>query len=159
MRRHGNLHGAILMQKKTMFLMLMLLIAVAAFNVVSNLMMVVKEKASDIAIIRTIGASSMSVRLVFVMYGLLVGAVGIAVGLIAGTLTALVIGDIVGGIDRLLGLGLMDEYFIQYLPIDIRLADVVLVAGVSFAICLLATVYPAGRAAKARPVEALQYDS
>jgi lipoprotein-releasing system permease protein len=159
LRRHGNLHGAILMQKRTMFLMLMLLVAVAAFNVVSNLMMVVKEKAQDIAIIRTVGASSSSVRLIFIFHGLLVGFVGISVGLLVGVVLSLVIGDIVGGIDRLLNMGLMDEYFIQYLPVDVRFGDLALIAGSSMLICLVATIYPAGRAAKARPVEALQYES
>lgn len=159
MLRHGNLHGAILMQKRTMFLMLMLLIAVAAFNVVSNLIMIVNEKAGDIAIIRTIGASSNAVRLIFVLHGLLVGAAGIILGLILGSAIALVLGDIVGWFDKVLGLGVMDEYFIQYLPVDIRFNDIALVAGSSFMVCLLATIYPASKAAKANPVEALQYES
>ncbi len=157
--RHGNLYGAILMQKKTMLLMLMLLVAVAAFNVVSNLLMVVKEKTGDIAILRTVGASSNAVRLIFILHGLLVGAAGIILGLVVGTLMSLVISDIVSSVDDVLGLGLMDEYFIQYLPVDIRLGDMILVASVSFLICLAATVYPAGKAAQAHPVEALQYES
>jgi lipoprotein-releasing system permease protein len=159
MQRHGNLHGAILMQKRTMFLMLMLLIAVAAFNVVSNLIMIVNEKAGDIAIIRTIGASSNAVRLIFVLHGLLVGAAGIILGLLLGSAIALVLGDVVGWFDKVLGLGVMDEYFIQYLPVDIRFTDIALIAGSSFVVCLLATIYPASKAAKANPVEALQYES
>ncbi|MDG2071677.1 MAG: lipoprotein-releasing ABC transporter permease subunit [Pseudomonadales bacterium] len=159
MQRHGNLHGAILMQKRTMFLMLMLLIAVAAFNLVSNLIMIVNEKVGDIAIIRTIGASSNAVRLIFVIHGLLVGAAGIMFGLLLGCAISLVLGDVVGWFDRVLGLGVMDEYFIQYLPVDIRLNDMALIAGSSFMVCLLATIYPASKAAKANPVEALQYES
>lgn len=159
MQRHGNLHGAILMQKRTMFLMLMLLIAVAAFNLVSNLIMIVNEKAGDIAIIRTIGASSNAVRLIFVIHGLLVGAAGIMFGLLLGCAISFVLGDVVGWFDRVLGLGVMDEYFIQYLPVDIRLNDMALIAGSSFMICLWATIYPASKAAKANPVEALQYES
>jgi lipoprotein-releasing system permease protein len=159
LRRHGNLHDAIAMQKRTMFLMLMLLVAVAAFNVVSNLVMVVKEKAGDIAILRTMGAPAMSIRRIFVLHGLLVGSVGILVGLMVGVLLSLVIGDLVAAVDRSLGLGLMDEYFIQYLPVDIRIGDLLLIGSVSFAICLVATLYPASRAAASHPVEALQYEA
>jgi len=157
-QRYGNLHGAIHMQKKTMFLMLMLLIAVAAFNVVSNLMMVVKEKAADIAIIRTVGASINAVRIIFIMHGVLVGTVGVTIGLVLGTGLALIIDDVVLTLDGMLKLGLMDEYFIQYLPVDIRLEDILLIASSSLAICFIATIYPAGKAAKANPVEALQYE-
>lgn len=159
LRRHGNLHDAIVMQKRTMFLMLMLLVAVAAFNVVSNLVMVVKEKSGDIAILRTVGASALSIRRIFVLHGLLVGAAGILVGLLVGVLMSLVVGDVVAAADRGLNLGLMDEYFIQYLPIDVRMSDLLLIASVSFAICLVATLYPASKAAASRPVEALQYES
>lgn len=158
-QRYGNLHGAIHMQKKTMFLMLMLLVAVAAFNVVSNLMMVVKEKAGDIAIIRTMGASTNAVRIIFITHGVLVGAVGVTIGLVLGTGLALIIDDVVLTMDGVLKLGLMDEYFIQYLPVDIRLEDILLIAVSSLAICFIATIYPAGKAAKANPVEALQYES
>ena len=158
-QRYGNLHGAILMQKKTMFLMLMLLVAVAAFNVVSNLMMIVKEKSGDIAIIRTVGASTGAVRIIFIMHGVLVGAVGVVVGVLIGVCMALVIDDLVLTLDGVLKLGLMDEYFIQYLPVDIRIEDILLIAGSSLAICFFATIYPAGKAAKANPVEALQYES
>ena len=137
----------------------MLLVAVAAFNVVSNLMMVVKEKAGDIAIIRTMGASTNAVRIIFIMHGVLVGAVGVTIGLVLGTGLALIIDDVVLTMDGVLKLGLMDEYFIQYLPVDIRLEDILLIAVSSLAICFIATIYPAGKAAKANPVEALQYES
>jgi len=80
-------------------------------------------------------------------------------GLLLGSAIALVLDDVVGWFDRVLGLGVMDEYFIQYLPVDIRFTDIVLIAGSSFIICLLATIYPASKAAKANPVEALQYEA
>ena len=157
--RHGNLYGAILMQKRIMFLILMLMIAVAAFNVVSTLFMVVDERAGDIAIIRTIRASTNSIRNLFIIYGVVVGSVGIFFGIFFGISFSFVIDDLVKQLDSILGLGLMDEYFIQYLPIDIRLEDICLVALSSISICSLATIYPAWKAARANPVEALQYES
>ncbi|MBQ74676.1 MAG: lipoprotein-releasing system transmembrane subunit LolC [Gammaproteobacteria bacterium] len=158
MGRHGNLYDAIQMQKTTMFLLLLLLVAVAAFNVVSNLMMTVQDKYSDIAILRTIGASPGSIRAIFIMHGCLVGVLGITIGLVLGALLANWLGDIYGFIDESFGLGIMDEYFIQYLPTRLLAGDIVVVATVSFAICLAATIYPASKAAAANPVEALQYE-
>jgi lipoprotein-releasing system permease protein len=146
------------MQKTTMFLLLLLLVAVAAFNVVSNLMMTVQDKYSDIAILRTIGASPGSIRAIFIMHGCLVGVLGITIGLVLGALLANWLGDIYGFIDESFGLGIMDEYFIQYLPTRLLAGDIVVVATVSFAICLAATIYPASKAAAANPVEALQYE-
>ena len=157
MRRHGNLYDAIQMQKTTMFLLLLILVAVAAFNVVSNLMMTVQDKYADIAILRTIGASPGSIRAVFIMHGCIVGTVGITIGIALGTLLATWLSDIYGFIDEGFGLGIMDEYFIQYLPTHVLASDIAVIAVVSFAICLAATIYPASRAAAANPVEALKY--
>ena len=140
--------------------MLMLLVAVAAFNVVFK-----PVDGSERENGRHCYSSNQQVHhqmryvLIFILHGLLVGAAGIILGLVVGTLMSLVISDIVSSVDDVLGLGLMDEYFIQYLPVDIRLGDMILVASVSFLICLAATVYPAGKAAQANPVEALQYES
>lgn len=159
MRRYGTLYDAIALQKTTMFLLLLILIAVAAFNVVSNLIMTVDDKRSDIAILRTLGATPGRIMAVFVMHGALVGAIGVLLGCAIGSLVAVFLGDIYGAVDAALGVGLMDEYFIQYLPSSLRAGDVGLVAAVSFLICLVATLYPARRAANARPVEALQYDA
>lgn len=158
MRRHGNLYDAIQMQKTTMFLLLLMLVAVAAFNVVSNLMMTVQDKRSDIAILRTMGASRGSIRTIFILHGCFVGIVGIAIGILTGSLLAFWLGDIYRIVDDFLGLGLMDEYFIQYLPTRVLGSDLVVIAIVSFLICLLATIYPASRAAAANPIEALQYE-
>lgn len=158
MRRHGNLYDAIQMQKTTMFLLLLMLVAVAAFNVVSNLMMTVQDKRADIAILRTMGASQGSIRSIFIFHGCLVGIVGISIGILLGCLLAFWLGDIYRFIDGVLNLGLMDEYFIQYLPTKILASDLVVIAIVSFLICFLATIYPATRAAAANSIEALQYE-
>jgi len=158
MNRFGNLYGAIETQKSTMFLLLSMLVAVAAFNVVSNLVMTVDDKRGDIAILRTLGASPRSVLTIFVMHGALVGAIGVALGVVIGVITATWVSEIYRAIDQTLHLGLMDEYFIHYLPSQVQAGDVITVALVSMAICLLATLYPAWKAAKAHPVEALAYD-
>ncbi len=158
MRRHGNLYDAIQMQKTTMFLLLLMLVAVAAFNVVSNLMMTVQDKRSDIAILRTMGASPSSIRRIFILHGIFVGIIGITIGILLGSLVAIWLGDIYLFIDDKLGLGLMDEYFIQYLPTRVLMADLLVIAVVSFLICLVATIYPATRAAKANTIETLHYE-
>jgi lipoprotein-releasing system permease protein len=158
MGRHGNLYDAIQMQKTTMFLLLLLLVAVAAFNVVSNLMMTVQDKYSDIAILRTIGASPGSIRAVFIMHGCLVGVLGITTVIVLGALLTNWLSEIYVLIDEAFGLGIMDEYFIQYLPTRLLAGDILIIAAVSFVICLLATIYPATKAAAANPVEALRYE-
>lgn len=158
MRRHGNLYDAIQMQKTTMFLLLLMLVAVAAFNVVSNLMMTVQDKRSDIAIMRTMGASPGSIRRIFILHGIFVGVTGIGIGLVLGSVLAYWLSDIYFFIDNNLGLGLMDEYFIQYLPTKLLASDLFVIGIVSFLICLIATIYPASKAAAANPIEALQYE-
>ena len=158
MRRYGNLYDAIAVQKTTMFLLLLMLVAVAAFNVVSNLMMTVNDKQGDIGILRTLGASKEAIVTIFILHGALVGAIGISLGVLAGIGLALVISDLYLFIDSALALGMMDEYFVHYLPSKVLPADILLVAGVSMLICLLATLYPAFQAARSNPVEALQYE-
>lgn len=158
LRRHGNLYSAIQTQKTTLFLLLLMLVAVAAFNLVSNLIMIVNQRKGDIAIFRTMGASRGSIMQIFLLHGFLIGLIGIAVGLVLGSLTAIFITPIYSALDQALGLGLMDEYFIHYLPSQILAADLVLVGGVSALICFFATVYPAFQAARTPPVEALRYE-
>ncbi|MCB1691894.1 MAG: lipoprotein-releasing ABC transporter permease subunit [Pseudomonadales bacterium] len=159
MRRYGNLYDAIQLQKSTMFLLLLMLVAVAAFNVVSNLVMTVNDKRGDIAILRTLGASPGSIMRIFIMHGVLVGAVGVVIGIMVGVVVSLYLGPIYTAVDNVLGLGLMDEYFIHYLPSRLLAGDVVVVGVVSLVICLLSTIYPAWKAATSHPVEALQYDA
>lgn len=158
MRRYGNLYDAIAVQKTTMFLLLLMLVAVAAFNVVSNLMMTVNDKQGDIGILRTLGASKEAIVTIFILHGALVGAIGISLGVLAGIGLALVVSDLYLFIDSTLALGIMDEYFVHYLPAEVLPADILQVAGVSMLICLLATLYPAFQAARSNPVEALQYE-
>ncbi|MFT6016187.1 MAG: lipoprotein-releasing system permease protein [Candidatus Azotimanducaceae bacterium] len=158
LRRHGNLYDAIQTQKTTLFLLLLMLVAVAAFNIVSNLILIVNEKRADIAILRTMGASSREILQIFLYQGLLIGAAGIIVGLIIGGVTAVYVTSLYQWFDQSLGLGLMDEYFIHYLPSQILVSDLVLIGFVSLFICFLATLYPAYVAGKTLPAEALRYE-
>lgn len=158
MQRHGNLYDAIEMQKSTMFLLLLLLVAVAAFNVIANLILTVKDKTSDIAILRTLGASPRSIMALFVFHGALVGTTGVFMGLFLGIISSIYAGDIYQGVEGALGPGLMDEYFIHYLPTRVLASDVITVGLISLAICLVVTLYPAYKASRELPIEALQYD-
>ena len=158
MHSHGNLYAAIRMQKATMFLLLLLLIAVAAFNVVSSLVITVTERRDDIAVLRTLGAGRGAVGVVFLVHGVIVGGVGVAAGLAIGTLFAMAAPGAYAALDGALQLGLMDEYFIHYLPSEVQFGDLWQIAAASMGITLLASVYPAFRAAATDPVEILQYD-
>ena len=158
MRRHGNLYDAIQTQKSTLFLLLLMLIAVAAFNLVSNLVMIVNEKQGDVAILRTMGASTGQILMIFVFQGVAIGTAGVVVGLFIGCLVANYITEVYAFIDGLLQLGIMDEYFIHYLPSEILLADLMKISFVSLLISFIATLYPSYVAGRADPVEALRYE-
>lgn len=158
LRRHGNLYSAIQTQKTTLFLLLLMLVAVAAFNLISNLVMIVNQRKTDIAIFRTMGASRGSVLQIFVWHGFFIGLVGIVLGLVIGSMLASFITPIYATLDGLFNLHLMDEYFIHYLPSQILVSDLVMVGGVSAIICFLATLYPAFVASRVPPVEALRYE-
>tara|TARA_E500000331_G_scaffold2539_2_gene2677 strand:+ start:5099 stop:6313 length:1215 start_codon:yes stop_codon:yes gene_type:complete len=158
MGRHGNLYDAIAVQKSTMFLLLLLLIAVAAFNVVSNLVMTVNEKRAGIAILMTMGATRLGIAQIFVMHGVLVGAVGVTLGLVIGIISSIYIGDIYRVLEGVFGLDLMSEYFIHYLPSRVLITDVLTVAVVSLGVCVVATLYPAYRASTQQPVQILKYE-
>ncbi|MCH2099322.1 MAG: FtsX-like permease family protein, partial [Pseudomonadales bacterium] len=155
---HGNLYAAIGLQKRIMFVLLSLLVAVAAFNVVSMLTMVVRNRRGDIAILRTLGLAPRALVAVFLNQGLLIAVAGIAVGLAIGTLAAQGLPHIVGLIERQLGRDLLAEYFVRELPIMVRAGDLALVGLVAFAIALATTWWPARRALVVEPAEELRHE-
>ena len=155
MRQNGNLYEAIKTQKATMFLLLLILVAVAAFNLVSNLVMTVDDNRSEIAILKTMGATSAEIRAIFVLHGLMVCLTGLAIGLVVGMLLTLSLSGLYTAISEGLGLELMSEYFIRYLPTDIQVWDIGLISIFSLLICFFATIYPSTKAARANPVEVL----
>ena len=152
--------AAVKVEKTMMFIILMLIIAVAAFNLVSMLVMTVTEKHGQIAILRTLGATPASVRRIFMIQGFTVGASGLLIGLVVGVLLALNVGSIVRGIEALLGVQFLprDIYFISDFPSDLQLMDVVWVGVISLFLALVSTIYPSKRAASINPVEALRYE-
>ena len=155
---HGNLFGAIQMEKAMVGLLLFLIILVAAFNIVSSLVMLVTDKKADIAILKTFGASPKLITQVFMVQGVVIGFIGTIAGTILGIIFALTVSDILGFINQSFGLNLFDAYFINYLPSQLRLVDVVLITGASFVLSFLATIYPARRAAKIQPAQTLRYE-
>ncbi|SHL78235.1 lipoprotein-releasing ABC transporter permease subunit [Phytopseudomonas punonensis] len=159
-RTHGNLYQAIRMEKAMIGLLLLLIVAVAAFNIISTLVMVVTDKKGDIAILRTLGATPMQIMATFMVQGTVIGVIGTAIGAVLGILAALNISSIIAGVERLLGFKFLnaDVYFIDYLPSQLMLADVVQVCGAALVLSFLATLYPAWRAARTQPAEALRYE-
>lgn len=159
-RTHGNIYYAIQMSKKLVSLLLLLIIAIAAFNVVSTLVMVVLDKQSDIAILRTLGASNRQVIAVFMVQGTVISVIGTAIGVCVGVVLAWFVQDIVVFIEALLSVQFLksDIYPISYLPAQLLWFDVLLVMAVSLSMSFLATLYPAWRATKVLPADALRYD-
>lgn len=156
---HGNLFSAIQMEKTLVGLLLCLIVLVAAFNIVSSLVMVVTDKKADIAILRTLGASPRTITHIFMVQGTVIGVIGTVAGAILGVILALTVSDIVGFIIRLFGAeSVMSAYFIQYLPSYLRWQDVTVIVVLSLLLSFLATIYPARRAAKIQPAEALRYE-
>ena len=159
-RRHVNFFRSIQITKSILFVILLMVIAVAAFNIVSTLVMVVKDKQSDIAILRTIGAKPSSILRIFVTQGSIVGILGTLAGVVLGMLMALNLEVIVGFFESALDIKFLaaDVYFISDLPSELRYADVVRIAGIALALALASTLYPAWVAARTAPAEALRYD-
>jgi lipoprotein-releasing system permease protein len=159
-RRHGNFFRSIQVTKSIMFVVLLLVVAVAAFNIISTLVMVVKEKRADIAILRTQGGSPLDMLTVFMTQGSIIGIVGTVAGVALGLLLAANITTIVAALEQMMGVTLVDPrvYFISELPADVRSRDVLVIAGVALALGVLATLYPAWRAAKTQPADALRQE-
>lgn len=151
---------AVRIEKTMMTIILSLVVAVAAFNIVATLVMVVTDKRSEIAILRTMGLSPGSVMRVFLVQGTAIGAVGTLLGLLLGVPLALNVGTVMPALESLLGFSVLpaEVYYITRLPSDLRVPQVIMVAGIALALCLLSTVYPSLRAARTEPAEALRYE-
>ena len=159
-QRHVNYFHSIQMTKKMMFVILVLIVAVAAFNIISTLMMMVTDKQADIAVLRTLGAAPGDVMKIFIIQGAALGGIGALLGIAGGVALALNIDTIVAALEHYLQVKFLspEVYFISELPSDLYWADVFLIAGAAFACALLATLYPAWRASRTRPAEALRYE-
>ena len=159
-RQHVNLFRSIQITKSILFVILLLLVAVAAFNIVSTLVMVVREKRADIAILRTVGAAPSSILKIFMIQGGIIGAVGTLAGVAFGLLVAINLESIVGFLESTLGIKFLaaDVYFISDLPSDPHYGDVVTIAVIALVLALLSTIIPAVVAARTAPAEALRYD-
>jgi lipoprotein-releasing system permease protein len=159
-RTHGNLYQAIGMEKSIIGLLLLLIVAVAAFNIISTLVMVVNDKRGDIAILRTLGATPGQIMRIFMVQGTVIGVVGTLVGAGVGILAALNVSSAISALEGLIGHKFLnaDVYFIDYLPSQLMSEDVLLVCGAALVLSFLATLYPAWRAARTQPAEALRYE-
>jgi len=159
-RSHANFFRAVQSQKLMMFIILLLIVAVAAFNIVSTLVMVVTEKQSDIAILRTLGASPGGIMKIFVVQGVLIGVIGTLIGIVGGIVLALNVDVVVPFLERLFNVQFLSRevYYISELPSDLQRSDVFVIACVSLVLSLLATLYPSWRASRVNPAEALRYE-
>ena len=159
-RNHANFFRAVAIEKRMMFIILTLIVAVAAFNIVSAQVMVVTDKKADIAILRTLGAAPKSILAIFMIQGMLIGVIGTVIGVVTGVLTALNIDVIVPALERALHVQFLDKtvYYISDLPSDLQSGDVITVAAIALLLALAATIYPSWRAARVNPAEALRYE-
>ncbi len=156
----GSLFSAMKMEKTMIGVLLMLIVAVAAFNIIATLIMVVADKRADIAILRTLGATPRQIMAIFMVQGSLIGISGTLIGIVLGVLGALNVSELVGWLERVTGQHIFssDVYFISTLPSELRWEDVAIVAVAALSLSFLATLYPAWRAAQTQPAEALRYE-
>jgi len=159
-RSHANFFRAVEIEKRVMFLILALIVAVAAFNVVSALVMLVTDKQADIAILRTLGASPGSIMQVFMVQGVVIGVIGTLIGAVTGVISALNVETVVPWIERTFRIQFLakDVYLIPELPSQVHSSDVVVIALMSLVLSFLATLYPSWRASRVNPAEALRYE-
>ncbi|WP_299201814.1 lipoprotein-releasing ABC transporter permease subunit [uncultured Amphritea sp.] len=159
-RTHGNLFQAIQLEKKMIGLLLFLIVFVAAFNIVSTLVMVVTDKKGDIAILRTLGATPGCIMRIFMVQGTVIGVMGTLLGSLLGIVLALTITDLIAWVEHTFGIQFLsaDVYFISYLPSQLQSGDVLVIISVALGISFLATIYPAWRASRTQPAEALRYE-
>lgn len=158
--QHANYFRAVQIEKRMMFIILTLIVAVAAFNLVSTLVMTVTDKQADIAILRTLGASPRSIMAIFMVQGTLSGVIGTLAGVASGVLVALNLGEIVSSAEHALGVKILSSevYLIDRLPSDVVAGDVLTITLISLLLALLATLYPSWRASRTQPAEALRYE-
>jgi lipoprotein-releasing system permease protein len=159
-RKHANFFRSIQLTKSAMFLILLLVVAVAAFNIVSTLVMVVKDKRVDIAILRTIGASPRGILTIFMTQGTAIGLIGTAAGVALGVLISVNLETLIHGLEAVLGVHFLDAkvYYISDLPATVQWADVLKISLTTFLLCCLSTLYPAWRAARTQPAQSLRHD-
>ena len=159
-RSHANFFRAVEIEKRVMFIILLLIVAVAAFNIVSTLVMAVTDKQADIAILRTLGASPASILQIFIVQGALIGVIGTLAGLAGGVLLAMHVDVVVPALERMFSVQFLskDIYYISDLPSDVKWSDVVVICAVSLALSFVATLYPSWRASRVNPAEALRYE-
>lgn len=158
--QHANFFRALKTEKIVMFVILLLIVAVAAFNIVSTLIMMVTDKQSDIAILRTLGMTPKDIMTIFMVQGTLIGLFGTLLGVVGGVTLALNVESIIAGVEKILGYQFLpaDVYYISSLPSDLQWNDVTVIGLTAFVLSLLSTIYPSWRAAQIRPAEALRYD-
>ncbi len=159
-RSHANFFRAVEIEKRMMFIILLLIVAVAAFNIVSTLMMAVTDKQADIAILRTLGASPSSILQIFIVQGVLIGVIGTLIGLAGGVLIGQNVDVVVPALERLFSVRFLskDIYYISDLPSDVQWTDVAVICVVSLVLSFIATLYPSWRASRVNPAEALRYE-
>ena len=158
MRTHGNLFRAIGIQKTTMFVLLSFLVGVAAFNLVSTLVMVVDQRSSDVAILRTLGSDTTTVVSAFVLLGTALGTTGIVAGLAVGFIVSTLLPGLYAWASSSFDLDLMSQYLVSYLPVEVRLEDLLGIALTALLLCIASTLYPAWRAARLQPAEVLAHE-